>query len=278
MTCPNCGSINETGNFCTKCGAKIEESTQNQSQEFIEENVILESTTQPKIETTNEYVEKGKVVIKQYVNHFVKALKNPTSYGNEVNSSQMVNGIITMILISLFFALTVYFGVSNFYQAFSGSLFDEEFLGEIFSSANSGIQNEISFSEFFVKPFFYMILFLAVINGSLFGVLNISKVQATFQDVLARSGTFLIIPALVLFATFIFSLLDAGYDILNILTTFAYICFYLSIGYTMYSYKNSEGQKLDPLYGTLIVFAVVIILSAIIGDNFVSNLFLPAGF
>ena len=123
-----------------------------------------------------------------------------------------------------------------------------------------------------------MILFLAVITGSIYGVLNISNVKATFQDVIARSGTFLIIPALVLFVTFIFSLLDAGYDILNILSTFAYISLYLAIGYTMYSFKNSDGQKLDPLFGTLIVFAVVIILSAIIGDNFVSNLFLPAGF
>jgi|GEM_PF-1099881 len=278
MTCPNCGSINETGKFCTKCGSKIEQPVQNHSQERMEENVTIESTTQPKIETTNEYVEKGKVVTKQYVNHFVKALKNPTYYGKDVNSSQMVNGLITMVLLSLFFALTVYFGVSNFYQAFSGSLFDEQFLGDIFSGADQGFRNEISFSEFFVKPFFYMILFLAVITGSIYGVLNISSVKATFQDVLARSGTFFIIPALVLFVTFIFSLLDAGYDILNILSMFAYISLYLAIGYTMYSFKNSEGQKLDPLFGTLVVLAVVIILSAIIGDNFVSNLFLPAGF
>lgn len=273
MACPNCGSIHETGTYCTKCGAKLEKTkdVNDQSSTNIDDR-LQEGKS---YNNNSDIIKKGIVVTKQYFSHFIKMLKKPMDYGKDISSESFINGMITIFLFSFIFSLTIYIGVNNFFDNVSGSLFEEDFVDNLYSTV--AFYKENPSGEIFVKALIYLLLILAVIVFTIFGILKINKENVSFKHVIARFGAFLIIPTVFILISFLLTLLNIGNNLMNIFSVLTFISLFLSIGFTVYSYRRKE-HSLDPFYGTMIVITVMIVLTMIVGENIGATTYLPFGY
>ncbi|MDQ0223872.1 zinc ribbon domain-containing protein [Metabacillus niabensis] len=291
MICSNCGHQNEGGKFCVKCGTKLVGETAEQQQAATVEPTIPVSNqpVQPEqAETTfsaqptrpeqpvqpaepNKHVEAAKNVSKLFFSYFIDGLKNPTKAAQSVGQEQFVNGLITMILYALFIPLTIYFGlkvvIANLLEKIAG-IFPDEF--DFFD-----VTQMISFYEqpgfsSVLKPIFYSLIIIAIIVLLTFVVIKLGRVQLNIKELIARFGAFSIVPTALLLVALILSIIKV--DIFLYVWFFGLLGLLFVVPFTIYSFKKDVPFGLDGIYGTIIMFIVILIITSFVLNNFTDSL------
>lgn len=234
MHCIQCGQFNSGGNFCVKCGTRLQVDSFEQQAVAVSE--AGQQPTYSKPATQNPHVEKAKTASKLYLSYFLQGMKTPTTLAQSVYGDQFVNGLITMIIYALSIPLMMYFGVRDFVD---------------------------DFTEMVIQPAFFYLLFIGFVALITFAVVRMGRVQVSLKDVCARFGTFLIVPTSFLLMALILSLIQIELFILLLL--FGFLGLFLVVPFTIYSFKKDVPNGLDGIYGTFLAYLAIIILLVTIG-------------
>ncbi|MBP1930154.1 zinc ribbon domain-containing protein [Ammoniphilus resinae] len=251
MFCPSCGNHNEGGKFCVKCGTKLDAPNE---ASVAEEEVAAATSQSPSYQKvlanvgSNEKVQQAKQISQLYFKYFMSIIRKPTQISQEANQAQFINGMITIVLYALSIPLMVYFGLNDMIGSYMDS----------------------PFTDIVIKPAFYFFLFIAFIDAALFGVIKLGKVNASFKDVTARFGSFLVVPLAFLLVALVFSLVKFKLFLLFLL--FGFLGLFIVVSFTIYSFKRSSSSGLDPVYGTFITYLAILILLVTLGDSMFESL------
>ena len=260
MKCPNCGHSNEGGRFCENCGTQLVETAdtamQNQQQQ--------QSTPQVNNEVGNtgalqaeEYLKKTKDQSKQYITYFMDVLKKPYASLNAPFENQYyMYAIITFILYSLFIPLMIYFGVKGLMSTFS-------YFGE---SANP------SFVDAVIIPAIAYGVFIVLVAGFTFFSIKLGRVNVAFKEVFTKFGILLVPFVFILAIGLILSILKVSLFILFLvigLVGSMYIVVPLLIAFYK---KDTPGEGMDAVYGTLLTYILASILMLIMGEMLIDTL------
>ncbi|MEK4566760.1 zinc ribbon domain-containing protein [Alkalihalobacillus sp. FSL R5-0424] len=231
MTCAKCGAaLPPESKFCEQCGEPVAPSTQQ-----TEEASTIE--TAPK--APNETVEKVTALSKNYWTYFLSNLKAPTQKGFVENQGNVIFATINVALIAFFFAFTLF--------------------AQLGFRASSYIS--LSFSDSFIPGFFFMMIFLAVTIGGLFVTLKvIINSPINLQAFYSRFGESLVVPVALSVLAFISGLIGVGILTSLFLGLLFITIFAIMIMIYQSEVKQASMTKLDPLYGLLALFAVILIL------------------
>jgi hypothetical protein len=251
LNCIECGRSNQSdAKFCEGCGTKL----------------LQESSLEPRVSTSNEevaaassgstyhttsgnsqqYIEKGKAVLKLYFSYFLTLLKSPVLVAGKIGRSELTNGIITIALFALIIPLMTYLGLRGVLE-------------------DSLLSVEISFSSFVIKPFFTLVILLTLVGVIIFGTTKLGKTSASFLDILARFGAFLVVPTGLLLIALLLSLFGSNYFILFLILGLMSFSFIIPL--IIYSLLREEPNGLDVFYCTFLTYIGIIILFTILGEQ-----------
>ncbi|MCG3419341.1 zinc ribbon domain-containing protein [Oceanobacillus jordanicus] len=187
MICPSCGQQTEEGKFCTNCGAPLPVENNAATQEPVNTDPTLEqesnvgepsqplaSGQQQNQSQSNDFMETVKRETSQFGAFFVKLLKKP-SEGQNVTSSQLISGIITIVIFSLLISLGSY----------------------IISSSIGSYFMRVSFVDSFLLPLIQFLVLFGVIAAISFAGVKIGGQSLSFTAVVAKTGAYSV-PFLVL--------------------------------------------------------------------------------
>lgn len=264
MYCNNCGVEGKVGNkFCKECGTKFSVPTEQVASIPSQSEVAatLETTSQQqdyvtshssveKEKTsvqTDEYVKKGKEFAKSYMDFAKVALKNPSQRAKDITGvkQNFVLSIVTIIFVSLFLPLIMTINVST--------------------ASRGYVEAKV------MQPFLYIIVFIAITAFVLFGVGKLTKSQTTFQDVAAKFGTLLIVPLLLLLASFVLSLLK----IISISMLFFFIAILavtVAIIQLVQILVAKGAKKVDPFYASLATLLILAVVIYLFGENMMNSI------
>ena len=254
LKCNKCGAICQSGDkFCGECGSNLESQAINVSQSAQEETTTTDPTPNnssaipQSTVNSQEYIDKGKVISKMYFSYFLTMLKKPVFAAANTNKQDLTNGLITMFLFTLFIPLMVFFALKNT-------------LGEYLN---------VSFYDVVMKPFFVFFIYIVLVVAVLLGVLKIAKSSANFLDVMARLGSFLVLPTAFLAVAFILSLIGSTSCVFFL--SIGLICFSFIIPLIIYSYKQEEPRGMDTIYCILLTYVGIAIVFLIVGEQVVQD-------
>ena len=250
MKCPSCEHVNDGGNFCENCGARlvtgeVAAALPHASQPGVEGAAVATSTFTA-VQQPNAHVENVKNVSKMYFSFFLEVLKKPVAATRNTNREELVNGLISIGIFALIIPLIIYLGLKE-----------------------AGVDGE--FMSMVIKPTFSYAIFILLIASYSFVAIKLGKVPVKYTDVIARFGSMLI-PFLALFLlAFLMSLVDMGlYPV------------FLGIGFlgsvfivpplVISSFKKDEPSGLDALYGTLLTYVAIFITMGIMAAYLLSTL------
>lgn len=249
MFCPNCGS-NETGKFCTKCGTPLP----NLEKETVAHSTVAQPTqpAQPEYQqqvNNNQNGGQGKQVSRQYFSFLTDSLKQPLKFSNSVNSTNFVNGLITLILAAVFQALFAY-GVAK--------QLTELFMRGFGGIGHFGDELKVEFFDVFIEEFFVAALILGIYVVVIFAAIKlVNKSEANFQDVLARFGSYMVVPAIGFLVMFLAVILGLGLKFIIILFLLTYGAVNLAFVLTTVSFKSNT--KVDRYWTIFIILATIVI-------------------
>ncbi len=233
MVCKHCGrTIAEDSNFCTYCG------TQTQLQ-GVSPNGGSQHTSK------NQYLKHGKNIGASYLNFFLETLRGPVAMAEKADEKHFINGLITIILFSFIFPL-------GFYTILR---------------ANAPFGKYLPFVEFVFYPFFYFLVFFACLLAVIYLFSQRMNEQGTFQSVIARFGSLLLIPLVLNIVSVLLAMVNVITFTLFLLI-FSLVSILICIPLTIYSYKKDKKSDLDVYYAVLISYIVVFILIYIFGESF----------
>lgn len=250
LNCNECGRNNQVGaKFCEGCGTKlqvIQEGMPSATTAYEETAATVAPQNPPAAGNSQQYIEKGKVISKLYFSYFMSVLKKPAQTSENIDRSELVNGIITIALFALMIPLMTYFGLKSAVE-------------------NSFYTPEISFSAVVIKPFFSLFIFLALVGVIIFGAVKLGKSSASLLDVISRLGAFLVVPTALLAVALIISLLGSYWFALFLVL--GLIGFSFIIPLIVYSLKREQTSGLDAFYCTFLTYLGIFILFTIIGEQ-----------
>ncbi|NYF23579.1 YIP1 family protein [Sporosarcina sp. JAI121] len=248
MNCVNCGHSQQIGKFCGKCGtpfAPINNGTEMPEKAATAPNIThaQQASVEPNI-----HVEKIKGQTKIYGNYFMQHLKRPSHAFNRSHEG-FQNGLISVILLGVFFALTV--------SAFSSGLL-------------SG--NGSNFISVFSSTIFSIVIMMGLPIVSLFIINKLFGPQFSFKSIISIYGAHLsplIIGAGAAFLLVLLKSFIVGNIILVVVLLFAIFILPLYVISALLTKKSTN--TLDPLYGFtlyLVSFAILLIISiTILADS-----------
>ncbi|SFB04754.1 hypothetical protein SAMN04488072_10636 [Lentibacillus halodurans] len=176
MQCPSCGQQTAEGKFCTNCGAQL-------VPEQLNEEEIEQSNNGASVQDHDgsvkgsEVMEKLKSIGIDFGHFFVTLVKKP-SEAKKANHSDMVSGMIMIVLFAFILALSYHF---------------------VINAIPAGFFRNVSFIDSFMLPFITFILLEFLIAGLAFAGVKLGAQAATFPDVIAKFGAYLI-PFFLLYA------------------------------------------------------------------------------
>ncbi|WP_246041863.1 hypothetical protein [Robertmurraya kyonggiensis] len=210
-----------------------------------------------------QYLEKGKTISKLYFSYFLSVLKSPVPTAERIGKKELTNGIITIVLFALMIPLMTFFGLKG--------LLEDSFYSP-----------DVSFSAVVLKPFFTLVVILALIAVIIFGVIKLGKSPASLLDVISRLGAFLVVPTALLFIALIISLIGSVF--FAVFLILGLVGASLIIPLIVYSFKREINKGLDTFYCTFLVYIGIAILFVVLGEqafyeieNMINN-FDPFGF
>ncbi|GLH64227.1 zinc ribbon domain-containing protein [Geobacillus proteiniphilus] len=234
MICPSCSHVNDGGNFCENCGTKL--SITSEIAAATERAGDAQSSTASISAASSVHLDNAKKISKMYWGYFTTVLRKPFSQSRRVGKEQFVNGLITIVLYTLFIPLMIFFGLKD-YTGYIGS----------------------PFLNIVVKPFFAYFVFIMLIATFTFLAVKFGKVQVSYQDVIARFGTFLI-PFVGLFAlALVMALLQMKLFLLLLFLGFIASIFTVP-AFVIGSFKDGIHEGLDAVYGTVLTYVATFIV------------------
>ncbi|OEH91051.1 hypothetical protein BFG57_06675 [Bacillus solimangrovi] len=235
--------------------------------------------------------------VKQYKGYFVTLLKQP-SQAFQLNKQDFVNGLMTMILSALTFALVLYVVVNNAYQSIvlgiRQFMLDENISNLFFNygldpfvwvNHINGIFLEdglpirsLPFFNVAFSFFFVMFIFSIVALFVMFFCLNRMKVQVSAKVLVAQYGG-LIVPFLMMNVIALLLGMIGLVSGMVLLIFISSICsLFLIPGLFVYEYAKNE-RKRDRLYwsigGMLAIMFVDYVLVSFFIEQFLRGLFVP---
>lgn len=277
MQCTQCGQINQSAKFCVKCGVNLQAAATSEAADhgyrppvqppLQAEQLSKQQSNQPAAfnhnpaaAQPNPQLQQAKQISKQYLAYFAEVLKSPTRTGQNSTAGHMVNGLITLILFSLLLPLIAYVQLHN-----QGSRF------------GFGFQNHISFGSVVIKPFFFLFIIVMLVNSVIFLVLKLGNAGASYREVTARFGTFMIPSVAFYLVAFLFSLVSDGSLMMSLLIALGLFSWFVAVCLVIYSFKKDHSNGLDAFYGVILTYIASIILIALLGEDIASTVFRGVG-
>jgi hypothetical protein len=252
-TCTNCNHQNDGGKFCENCGSPLVAAATSS----VEGTSIPKVLGQPQASTEpNQYFEGAKQVSKQYGLYFLQVLKKPYSSSVNVGAEHFTNGLITMVLYSIFIPLIVYF-------ALKGVLADVTGLGTDFFGEE--VEVDVPFMEVVIKPALAYVVFVLLVATFSFAAIKLGRINAGFKEVVARFGVFLIPAVAILAIGLLFAILKVKMFVLFTLLGF-FILLFLVPPLVIASFKKESQEGIDVIYGSIITYVLSFVALAIMGD------------
>ncbi|WP_273124187.1 zinc ribbon domain-containing protein [Bacillus weihaiensis] len=255
--CTNCQHQNEDGKFCEKCGNSLTTSTES----IREVSATTEAQPVSGGGQGSQYLEEAKKMSKMYFTYFLEVLKKPYASSVNVGEEHFLNGIITMVLYSLFIPLMLFFALKGVLAEMSG--FASEFLGEQDIS--------VPFSDVVLMPTLAYVIFILLVACFTFASVKLGRVDANFKEVISRFGSFLIPSVAILAIALILSILKV-----KLFIFIAFIGFLTSIflvpPLVIASFKKQTKDGVDVIYGSFITYVLTFVAIAIMGDMLFESL------
>lgn len=245
MNCKNCGQEQGEGKFCQKCGAELEHKDEGQKSQEIH-NSAEES------QTDSDILKRVKKTSVNYWEYFLKYLKKP-SHIFKVGAKEKNNGIISIILTALIFALAFYSLVKPVIDYLSNF-------------------HNISFLSIFVNVVISLGVVFAIVIALLFFINKlISKEEIDFHTVIAIYGTYLIPVILINLAALLFAILASEKLTLILLFLSVFLVSLLIPLHIITRFLTQAKTKLDSYYAYLIYFGSLALSFYILGKFFADS-------
>ncbi len=195
--CQQCNNEQQSGNFCGQCGGTLIEgekaysgSERTADGETESEQAHQESAATVDAEQSTR-MEQNKKALESYMTFVVNHLKNPTR-ALKLNESKFVYGLITMVLFSFAYALSIYFLANKIVK---------EMFGRMASS--------LPFIDLTFPLLFFIILFVAGASISIVAAVKLMNDSSSIKLIISQFGGLLVPFAVVNVATLIFALAGA---------------------------------------------------------------------
>lgn len=250
MQCSECGTKQHEGKFCGDCGGQLIEATDGEghSQEQIAASEEPATATTAST-STNESMEKVMEMSRAFGAYFTHYLKQPSRIFSK-GSDEFKNGLISMIVVAVLFALAFY----NLIK------FDFYGMGPSFLSV-------VGNALFGIAVFIAVIISLLFLINKFFGGKNL-----TFADIASIYGVHLLPVVILVGATLLLALansLTLASVLLSISMIFITIILPL---YLISSLLTQHPKGVDPLYGYVFYIVAAVISFLIIFAIFVDSL------
>lgn len=240
MKCPHCAAENEeTAKFCGHCGQSLHTHTaQPQPEAHVE---TAATSTQSKGELTI-----NADMFSVFWEYVKQSIKTPS-----LHESQLQNGIISLLLFSIFLPMSIVHALNQLFHQFTTFLGNSSGDMSPIFTALTGKKDIIGFGVTF-KAIVTLIICIAVYALIMYLCLKFAKAQVSYSEIIARFGT-MGVPLMVL------SLVLLLLSYVN-LSLFLAVLLLVSIGiqvmffFTMY--KFSENAHLDAFYLALICHGI----------------------
>ncbi|MBM7095747.1 zinc ribbon domain-containing protein [Bacillus sp. H-16] len=231
MFCSGCGSqMADHTKFCGKCGTAAE--VQAASNETAAASEPVQAGTSGNDIKDNVYVKQGKEVGSMYLAFALAAIKAPFTTAKQTDETGFVNGIISILLFSVFYSLTSYNLIGSF----------------------------VSFWEGALVPAFLLTVTFFLFAGVMTLVLKLMNVGATYKNVLARYGALLVFPGALAMFGFVLALLSLNF--LGVFIALMSVVFIpLTFFGTMFSFERKGPGGLDAFYGIVLTNVLIMIIS-----------------
>lgn len=268
MTCPNCGTPNQEGNFCGKCGSPMKQDTLLEKKTATPEqptnNAVppVQETTQhvPPVQpnasteqkaTRSAAVENLKKQGGNYWHYFLQTLKKPSQMGSEnYFKFAIISTVISLILYALIpviFTNKMLTSIYGFANAMSNGFFD--------GSASLGVGT-------FIRIFLYLGIFYVLLVAIVLLLSRQLGTMTSWKQGIAQIGAFnsiinvvfLVILVLLLLNSLAFSMLLYG------LISTIFVALVPLFTASFFFFKSS---KLDPFINYLLTIVVSLIFVVI---------------
>lgn len=254
--CLECGTSQETGKFCGKCGSLLGVSVSNEQVSATTETVSQEgpSFSQPVAPQVQPsvHVEKVKAQSKAYWSYFLNFIKNPSKVFNAGNK-EFINGMISIVILAAIIGLAIYGFVQSITSSIFGSvgsLFENEYVGPSFLSIFSSI-------VFFILLTVLIVLLSMFIVGKAFGSGD------SWKELISYYGAHIL--SVILLSLFgLFLMLIKSYLYGNIILVISFLIILIVIPlYIMSRLLSNSPKGIDSYYGYLLYIVLVCILYSI---------------
>ena len=256
MNCEKCHQpLEKSSKFCVHCGERV--STSKDTSMKMERNAAKESVadaqsksaataySEPSASSPTDSTRKAKEIGLKYWDFIKSGLRAPYQFAKQIKQADFINGIITLILFSIFLAISFYFIIKYFLTVTSafGALMGQE-------------SPSVSFISIFFKGFFYSAIFLAVTGLISFGAIKLMRSAVTLKDFTARYGAILIIPLLLTGIGMLVSMADS-IGLVTLFLGLGSVAYSISIPLLISSFKNENSQSLDVFYSAILTFVAI---------------------
>ncbi|SDI41524.1 hypothetical protein [Natribacillus halophilus] len=121
-----------------------------------------------------------------------------------------------------------------------------------------------------VSPFFYILIFNALIIGAIFVVAKIGKSPVSIQQAIASYGSMMVIPLAMLILSLVLAMLNVFSMTLSFLLL-AFAAFNVAILYTVHLFLKDSKGGLGTFYGALIVLVLIAVIFYVFGESIATS-------
>lgn len=269
LECTSCGHKQVEGSFCASCGAVLAPSTE-QASESIEAEEFIKSVANPELVATeeqeqsseaselNEYLTKAKETSSNYLHYLLGTLKRPSA-SFDAKKPDLVNGLISFGLFSIFFSLTSFLVAHKINKA--------SYYGDVYP---------VSFFSTFFGALIGILIAAGVIAGAIFIVSKLFGKDSSFLEVISIYGGHITIPLGLIIIAFLLVIVNA-LGMTGLLLSGAVSLLIGAIPlYIVISLLKLSSKVIDAFYGFLIylvfIAIVSVVLFSVITDSFLGSL------
>lgn len=232
-TCSTCGHVQNDGNFCGKCGGKLES-------QVGEQTAVTTHTEQP-VQQSSEQLEKIKEQSKMYFGYFVKQLKSPSS------QSDMKNSLISIGLYILLTVIAVYTLLKN-----------------VLSNSWVGYMGP-SFFQILIYATIFFVVLIGISATAVFLTSKLFSENVKYTEVINKFGGYYVIPIILTVFGIVLSLIKsytiAGMSIyLGLIIAFGLIPVFVMI-----RQLSLKSKGIDSFYAYMFYLVLNVIFGVIIG-------------
>ncbi|MGM7703002.1 hypothetical protein ACSVDE_14825 [Pseudalkalibacillus sp. Hm43] len=261
MICPVCKHEQENGKFCGSCGASMIVTTTENEIAATSESVNVTTST---VSTPNENLDKAKNISRMYGNYVLALLKRP-SLAFTLNEQQFVNGIITIILYALTFALSLYFLANSIFKAAMDGI------GELFMETTPAAS--LPFFDITFKLLLIGVVFVAIGMVSTLLVAKLMGNKLPVKESLSQYSSVLVPFTALNMVAMILGLLGSVWGtIIIIVLSLLFVILFIP-GFVVYEYSKDTKGTVDRFYWSFGAILGAMLFTYLVGKMFVWEAF-----